>query len=92
MKTEQIHTLTETFEAHAQHTETGVEYWLARDIQHLLGYNEWRNFSNTVISKAKTACDLSGQAIGDHLVDVNKTISMPKGATKNDGHFHLGRK
>jgi DNA-damage-inducible protein D len=38
MKTEQIHSLTETFEAHAQQTESGVEYWLARDLQHLLGY------------------------------------------------------
>ena len=27
-----IQTLTSTFEAHAQQTETGVEYWLARDV------------------------------------------------------------
>jgi DNA-damage-inducible protein D len=32
MKTELINNLTNTFEAHAQQTETGVEYWLARDI------------------------------------------------------------
>ena len=36
--------LTETFEGHAQQTENGVEYWLARDLQKLLGYSEWRNF------------------------------------------------
>ncbi|HET8553807.1 MAG TPA: DNA damage-inducible protein D [Rhodanobacteraceae bacterium] len=82
MKTEVIQSLTSAFEAHAQQTENGVEYWLARDLQHLLGYTEWRNFSSTVISKAKTACEISGHRISDHFVDVNKTIAMPKGAEK----------
>jgi DNA-damage-inducible protein D len=90
MKTEVIHTLTETFEAHAQQTESGVEYWLARDLQHLLGYSEWRNFT-AVISKAKTACEVSGHAPGDHFVDVNKTISMPKGAEKEVPDIMLTR-
>jgi len=58
MKTNIIHVLTDNFEAHAQQAENGVEYWLARDIQHLLGYAEWRNFTS-VISKAKTACEVS---------------------------------
>ena len=73
MKVDLIHSLTDSFEAHAQQTESGVLYWLARDIQHLLGYSEWRNFT-AVISKAKTACEVSGHAILDHFVDVNKTI------------------
>lgn len=37
MKTDQIQQLTATFEGHAQQTETGVEFWLARDLQQLLG-------------------------------------------------------
>ncbi len=45
MKTDLIQTLTQIFEGHAQQTENGVEYWLARDLQHLLGYTEWRNFT-----------------------------------------------
>ena len=73
MKTELVQTLTTTFEAHAQQTDSGVEYWLARDIQHLLGYTEWRNFT-AVITKARTACEVSGHAISDHFVEVNKTI------------------
>ena len=76
MKTETIQTLTSTFEAHAQQTEGGVEYWLARDIQHLLGYTEWRNFT-AVIGKAKTACEVSRHVVSDHFVEVNKTIRMP---------------
>lgn len=91
MKTEQIQYLTDSFESHAQHTETGVEYWLARDIQHLLGYTEWRNFNNTAVSKAKTACELSGHAVQDHFVDVNKTITMPKGAEKDIPDIMLTR-
>lgn len=90
MKKELVHTLTLTFETHAQQTETGVEFWLARDIQHLLGYTEWRNFT-LVINKAKTACEVSDHAISDHFVDVNKTINMPKGAQKEVPDLMLTR-
>jgi len=51
MKTELIYSLTEHFEAHAQQTNTGVEFWLARDLQHLLGYAKWENFIK-VVNKA----------------------------------------
>lgn len=81
MKSEQIETLTDTFEAHAQHTESGIEYWLARDLQHLLGYSEWRNFTQ-VLNKAKTACEVSGQKISDHFVDVNKMVQIGLESTR----------
>jgi len=74
MKQDIIVTLTDTFESHAQETEDGIEFWLARDLQHLLGYSEWRNFL-TPISRAKTACEISGHAILDHFVDVNKMVA-----------------
>ena len=90
MKKELVHTLTSTFETHAQHTEGGVEFWLARDLQHLLGYTEWRNFT-LAINKAKTACEISDHAIEDHFVDVNKTITMPKGAQKEVPDIMLTR-
>jgi DNA-damage-inducible protein D len=82
MNTELVQTLTSTFEAHAQRTDGGVEYWLARDLQNLLGYAEWRNFNQSAISKAKTACEVSGHVVGDHFVNVNKTIQMPKSAER----------
>jgi DNA-damage-inducible protein D len=90
MKSEIIQTLTSTFEAHAQQTEGGVEYWLARDLQHLLGYDEWRNF-NTPISKAKTACELSGHAIKDHFVDVNKMVDLGSGSRREVDDIMLTR-
>ena len=52
----------------------------------MLGYTEWRNF-NKVINKAKTACETSGHKIPDHFVDVNKTIEMPKSASKDISDF-----
>ena len=81
MKTELVQTLTTTFEAHAQQTEGGVEYWLARDIQYLLGYDEWRNF-NTAISKAKTACEVSGHRVADHFADVGKMVDLGSGSQR----------
>ena len=90
MKSDQVLTLTTTFEGHAQQTEDGIEYWLARDLQHLLGYAKWDNFLNA-ISKAKTACEVSGHQVSDHFADVGKTISMPKGAEKEIPEIMLTR-
>lgn len=90
MKTELVQSLTTNFEAHAQQTESGVEFWLARDIQYLLGYTKWDNFLN-VVSKAKTACEGSGHAVLDHFADVGKTIAMPKGAEKEVPDLMLTR-
>ena len=90
METEMVHTLTATFEAHTQQTENGVEFWLARDLQHLLGYAEWRNFT-TVISKAKTACEVSDHSIGDHFVDVNKMVDLGSGSRREVDDIMLTR-
>ena len=91
METNLIQQLTETFEGHAQQTENGVEYWLARDLQQLLGYAEWRNFHQTAISKAKIACDVAGHAVSDHFVDVNKMIQLAKGAQREIEDIMLTR-
>lgn len=89
MKKEIIVELNKTFEDSA-YTQNGVEYWMARDIQKLLDYTEWRNFL-LVVDKAKIACMNSGQNISDHFVDVNKTIPMPKGAQKDIPDIMLTR-
>jgi len=77
MKSQIIQSLTNNFESFANTTDNGVEFWLARDLQLLLGYTQWRNFA-AVIEKAKTACKLSKQAISDHFADVSKTIEISK--------------
>jgi hypothetical protein len=90
MNTEIIQTLTSTFEASAQQTEGGVDYWLARDIQHLLGYAKWDNFLN-VVSKAKTACDVSGRQIPDHFADVGKMVNLGSGSQREVDDIMLTR-
>ncbi len=89
MQKELIIQLNKTFEE-SVYTQKGVEYWMARDLQKLLDYDEWRNFLK-VIDKAKLACANSGQTISDHFVDVNKTIPMPKGAEKDIQDIMLTR-
>lgn len=74
MKKEVIHQLHKNFEDCARQND-GVEYWLARELQVLLGYKEWRNF-DLVIDKAKVACQNAGQAAADHFVDVNKMVEL----------------
>lgn len=53
--------------------ENGQEYWLARELQEMLGYKEWRNFEK-VIDKAKSACSNSENVEKSHFVDVNKMV------------------
>ena len=90
MKSEIIQSLTVDFESFAQKTEQGVEFWLARDLQKLLGYTKWDNFKN-VIEKAKISCKTAEQSVVDHFADVGKTIEMPKGAQKEIEDIMLTR-
>lgn len=90
MKMEVVQALTVTFEGHAQQTETGVEYWLARDLQHLLGYSKWDNFLN-VVSKARTACEVSGHHAADHFADVGKMVDLGSGSQREVDDIMLTR-
>lgn len=90
MKNDLIQSLTASFEGHAQQAESGVEYWLARDLQTLLGYTEWRNFLK-IIAKAETACEVSGHRVSDHFVDVNKMVDIGSGSQREIDDVMLTR-
>ena len=74
MKKELIQRLHKSFEDCA-HQNDGVEFWLARELQALLGYTQWRNFQ-AVMDKAKTACEKAGQKAADHFADVSKMVDI----------------
>jgi DNA-damage-inducible protein D len=89
MKKELISQLHHDFESVACQSDN-VEFWYARDLQNLLGYNEWRNFI-LVIDKAKTACKQSKQRVKDHFVDVNKMVALGSGSARGVGDIRLTR-
>ena len=89
MKQEEIQTLFRSFED-AVCKVNDTECWSARELQKLLGYSLWQNFTN-VISKAKTACENVGQPVTDHFIDVNKMIMDGKGAQREVDEVMLTR-
>ena len=80
MKKEQIQELFARFEA-ASGELNGVECWSARELQNVLGYTEWRNFTK-VVEKAQEACEAAGEAVSDHFVGINKMIDLAKGTKR----------
>ena len=80
MKPNLIEQLSKDFESVIQ-TAEGVEFMFARDLQKLLDYAEWRNFSQ-VIDKAKIACGKAGNEGADHFVEVNKMVDLGSGSQR----------
>ena len=63
------------FESIKQIDNDGNEYWFARNLQEVLEYSEWRNFSK-IIEKAKNACETSGHRVQSEFVDTNKLVDV----------------
>ena len=89
MENSTISKLNKTFEDSA-YEQDGVEYWLARELQELLGYTDWRNFLNAV-EKAKESCKTTGEDILDHFVDVTKMVKIGSGAERKQDDIMLTR-
>ncbi len=70
--------------------EAGTTFWLARDLQELLGYTQWRNFE-PVIEKAKAACAQAGAEIADHFAQARKMVDLGSGAQREIDDVMLTR-
>jgi len=89
MEKETIIKLNKSFEESA-YEQDGIEYWLARELQDLVGYTDWRNFLNAV-DKAKESCKTTGEAVLDHFVDVTKMVKIGSGAERKQDDIMLTR-
>jgi len=90
MEKQLISRLKLSFDEIAHKTDDGIEYWLARELQAVLGYAQWRRFSE-VIERAKIACETSGFSISDHFANVGKMVDIGSGAARDVGDVMLTR-
>ncbi|MEX0652539.1 MAG: DNA damage-inducible protein D [Phycisphaeraceae bacterium] len=91
MKKEVVVRLHKSFEALVQtDPSSGVEFWLARDLQELLGYRQWRSFEQ-VVEKAIKSCTNAGYEAGDHFAQVRKMVELGSGAVREVDDIALTR-
>lgn len=81
--------LQKTFEDYAYNADS-VEFWYARDLQMLLGYDKWENFAK-VIEKARIACKNSGHNTADHFPGTRKKVKIGSEAEREIEDFMLTR-
>jgi DNA-damage-inducible protein D len=77
-------------EACRKSTKKGDGYWMARDIQPILGYDKWDNFKQ-VIDKAREACRNSKVETKYHFLDVGKMVTVGSGALREREDCYLTR-
>lgn len=70
--------------------DTQVEYWLARELMRVLGYERWENFEKS-IRRAKESCESQGIAIEDHFREVTKMVQIGSSAKRKIKDYMLTR-
>jgi DNA-damage-inducible protein D len=79
------------FDSMKQTDPYGYEFWSARELMPLLGYDKkWQNFTS-VIQKAMTACAETNNAIENHFTGVSKMVRVGSGAERSVQDYHLSR-
>jgi DNA-damage-inducible protein D len=61
--------------------DSDIEFWYARDLQGVLGYDRWENFKK-VIDKAIISCETTDVIVSDHFRDVTKMVPIGSGAAR----------
>lgn len=83
-------TTMERLEATKRSADGGSEYWFAREIQTILGYEKWQNFE-TVIERAAAALSESGNRPSHHIAKTSKLMGTGKNAQRRVKEFFLSR-
>ena len=69
---------------------TDIEYWLARELMSLLGYERWENFEKA-IERAMESCKSAKIAASDHFREVTKMVDLGSKAKRNVKDYMLTR-
>jgi DNA-damage-inducible protein D len=77
-------------DGHRERDPHGNEYWLARKLQLILGYADWRNFFE-VIEKARAACVALDIDPSNQFVETTKLVVVGSGTTMEVPDFFLSR-
>ena len=67
-----------------------VEFWFARELMSLFGYERWENFDKA-ISRAMDSCETSGIEVSNHFREVTKMVSLGSGSQREVIDFMLTR-
>lgn len=70
--------------------ENGNEYWLARELQKVLNYSQWRRFDE-VMEKARISCQLSNLNVEDHFAGAGKMVEIGSKTSRNISDYKLSR-
>lgn len=69
---------------------TDIEFWYARDLMPLLGYERWENFYNA-IQRAMESCKTSNIVVSDHFREVTKMVTLGSGSQRKIKDYMLTR-
>jgi len=67
-----------------------VEVWYARELQTLLGYVRWENFT-IAVQRAVDSCQTQGVNVGDHFREVTKMVGLGSGSKREVQDIMLTR-
>lgn len=89
MKKSQSNQLFEKLESIRKEIE-GIEYWSARDLQEVFGYNKWENF-HKAIQRAAISIKNTSETLDSHFLEVRKMFKIGNGAEREMKDYALTR-
>ena len=91
MNKSRIKVIMEQYDAIVHKEEAyNIEFWYARELMLLLGYERWENFEKA-INRAMNSCETSGINILDHFREVTKMVSLGSGSKRSVKDYMLTR-